>query len=234
MTTPETPQPASDASELDPNSLAAIRDLLSTEDPVEPQPVEEREQAKAALSQATAAAPAAESKRARLVPLSPQAHTTAKPQKAAKKPRVKKPKPEGGGMVDQLKAKILTYRPSVKHVVLASLALLILFRPWLMLGLLFLSAFIVTGIFLILGYDGFWHRVMAVARWSARKHPSRSAEMHRKLDNFAMRFDAFLDRFPEGSVDGLYLPDFGDVAAADARHDEALDRRFDKLRESEA
>ena len=49
-----------------------------------------------------------------------------------------------------------------------------------------------------------------------------------------VKWDAVLDRFPEGTVDGLYLPDFGEMAAADTRHDEALDRRFDSLRNSEA
>ena len=73
---------------------------------------------------------------------------------------------------------------------------------------------------------------MGIARWYARRHPSRSVELHRKLDNFAMKFDAFLDRFPEGTVDGLYLPDLGDLAEADQRHDEALDRRFETLRET--
>ncbi|MGB3243322.1 MAG: hypothetical protein WBB25_02215, partial [Sulfitobacter sp.] len=87
--------------------------------------------------------------------------------------------------------------------------------------------------FLFLGYDGFWRRAMRVSRWYARQHPSRSGEIDRKLDNFAMKFDAFLDRFPEGSVDGLYLPDFGDRAEAEGRHDEALDRRFNSLRENE-
>lgn len=49
-----------------------------------------------------------------------------------------------------------------------------------------------------------------------------------------MKWDAVLDRFPEGTVDGLYLPDFGEMAEAEARHDAALDRRFDRLRGPEA
>jgi hypothetical protein len=229
--TPETdPQLDSDTSDLDPGSLAAIRTLLASEDPVEPQPVAEREAAQAAAGQAPAAAPAP--KRSRLGPLAPQSKNNVKRQKIVKP--AKAPKPEGDSMFDVLKAKVMAYRPTPKHILLAGLALLVLFRPWLIFGLLFLFAFVVVGVILILGYDGFWHRVMGVARWYARKHPSRSAELHRKLDNFAVRFDAFLDRFPEGTVDGLYLPDFGDLAEAEARHDEALDRRFENLRETEA
>ncbi len=229
MTDEAKPQPKTDAAELDPNSLAAIRSLLAGEDETAPSPEAKPVQATAAHS----AAPAKEAKRDRLSPLAPQAQVDAAPGKTVKPPR-----PKGETMFGMIKAKVTArvrgYRPKPKHIILVSLALLVFFRPWLVIGLLFLFAFVLAAVFLILGYDGFWRRVMQVSRWYARKHPSRSVELHRKLDNFAMRFDAFLDRFPEGSVDGLYLPDFGDLAEADARHGEALDRRFENLRETKA
>ena len=107
--------------------------------------------------------------------------------------------------------------------------MLIYFRPWLILGVLILSTLLIAGVFLILGYDGFWQRAMTMARWYAQRHPQRAAELHRKLDGFAMKWDAILDRFPEGSVDGLYLPDFGDAAAAEDRNNAVIDRRFSQL-----
>lgn len=124
------------------------------------------------------------------------------------------------------------YRPTPKHILILSILILVAFRPWLVLGLLMLSAFVMVGVFLILGYDGFWRRIMSGARWYARRRPARAAELQRKLDHFAMKWDAVLDRFPEGTVDGLYLPDFGHLAEADARHDAALDRRFEDLRQT--
>jgi len=214
----------SDTAGLDPTSLAAIRNLLATEPEVKPQPVEERQAAKAEA----AFAPLPEQEEP--AGGSRNAHPAKAPKKAAK--RAAKPASNRDGIVARAKAKVLGYRPTPRHTVLACLALLIVFRPWLVLGLIFLSLFIVAGIFLILGYDGFWRRAMGLARWYARRRPSRSAELHRKLDNFAMKWDAVLDRFPEGSVDGLYLPDFGDLAEAEARHDATLDRRFDSLREN--
>ena len=111
------------------------------------------------------------------------------------------------GLVARLKSRVTGYRPKPKHLVFAALALLVLLRPWLVVGLILLTIFLFIGVFLILGYDGFWRRAMGLA---------------------------ILDRFPEGSVDGLYLPDFGDLATADKRHDEALDRRFSDMREGEA
>lgn len=232
MTDHVNPPSGTASDDLDPNSLAAIRDLLAGEDPLDPQHVVTPGGAEAALAQA-AAEP--KTKRSLLSPLAPQKQIDQTPRGQVKLPKsARTPKGDGSGMLDQLKAKVMGYRPTPKHIVLACLALVILFRPWLVVGLLFLSLFLLVAIFLILGYDGFWRRVMGLARWYAGKHPSRSAEVHKKLDNFAMRFDAFLDRFPEGTVDGLYLPDLGALADAEASHDEALDRRFENLRENEA
>lgn len=250
MTADANPSALHDDADLDPNSLAAIRDLMASEDPVTPKPVHERMAEKAATAQAPVrpSEPAAmtapvqpEPAAAALPPLTEQApkkkrFSLRKSRKAPKAKAAPKPQaaptsvPQGDGLMDRLRG----YRPTPKHIAIAAAVLLVLFRPWLVFGVFFLMAFITVGIFLILGYDGFWRQVMSVARWYAGRRPSRSAEIHRKLDSFAMKFDAFLDRFPEGSVDGLYLPDFADLAQAEARHDEALDRRFDTLRESDA
>lgn len=135
--------------------------------------------------------------------------------------------------MDALKAQITGYRPTPRHILLASAALLIVFRPWLVVGLVLLALMLLALTFLVLGYDGFWLRAMGAARWYANRNPDRAGELNRKFDTFALKWDAFLDRFPEGTVDGLYLPDLGDIAQRDARHEEALDRRMQNLRETE-
>ncbi|WP_370400151.1 hypothetical protein [Sulfitobacter sp. JB4-11] len=146
-------------------------------------------------------------------------------------------KPRGPGLVSKatapLMARIKGYRPTPKHMTLAALALLVLFRPGLVIGIVLLTLFIFVGVFLVLGYDGFWQRGMALARWYAERNPTRSAALHARLDTFAMKWDAVLDRFPEGTVDGLYLPDFQELQAAEDRHDAALDRRLKDMRETE-
>ncbi len=131
------------------------------------------------------------------------------------------------GLVDRLQG----YRPTIAHGALGVFALLVLFRPWLIIGIAFLFGLILVGVLLILGYDGFWQGVMRLSRWYASRRPSRAAVMHERLDRFAVRWDSFLDRFPEGSVDGLYLPDFGGLAAADRRHEDAMERRLNGMQE---
>jgi len=210
-----TNSPQSKAPDLDPASLSAIRNLV-------------------------------ESGGAADVVRSP-GDNEVEPSGASQKPGVK-PRPLGRGAFPDLSkpesdkaksrkrsvSKLPDWRPSPGMITLAVLALLVVLRPWLVLGLILLMVFITLGVFLALGYDGFWQRAMALGRWYAKRRPERAARIHARLDAFAMRWDAVLDRFPEGTVDGLYLPDFGEMAAADARHDEALDRRFDSLRNSEA
>lgn len=145
-------------------------------------------------------------------------------QKAAKETRA----PRAGaatdeaGIIDRIKG----YRPKPAHIALGAFALLVLMRPWLVFGVAFLLAIILAGVFLIVGYDGFWKGVMKAGRWYAKRRPERAAVLNTRLDRFAMRWDAILDRFPEGSVDGLYLPDFGELAMAEQRHDEAVERRL--------
>jgi len=125
--------------------------------------------------------------------------------------------------------KLRGYRPTRGHIALAAFVLLLLFRPWLVFGLTVLSIIILIGAFLSVGYDGFWQGVIKVTSWYAKRRPSRAAHLHARLDRFAMRWDAFLDRFPEGTVDGLYLPDLNEMATAEKRHEEALDRRLSGL-----
>ncbi len=215
--TPNQPAPEP---ELDPASLAAIQNLLRDEaisSQVEEKPVAERESPPVNV--------ASRPKGRAALPLLEEAPVEPMPRRA--KPAARP------GILTRGRGRLQGYRPTPKQIILACLALIIVLRPWLVVGVLFVTVFLVLGLFLALGYDGFWRRAMGLGRWYAARNPERAVALHARLDAFAMRWDAVLDRFPEGTVDGLYLPDFGEMAAADARHDAALDRRFDSLRNSE-
>lgn len=135
-----------------------------------------------------------------------------------------------GRIVDRLSS----YSPRPAHGALVAFVLLVLLRPWLVIGLMFVTAFIFVGILLMMGFDGFWQGVVKAVRAYSKRFPARGARLQGRLDAFAMKWDAVLDRFPAGTVDGLYLPDFAHLAEAEDRHDEALARRLDRLREEQA
>ncbi|MGJ8547556.1 MAG: hypothetical protein ACSHWZ_19080 [Sulfitobacter sp.] len=225
---------------LDPQSLAAIRSLLAEEDAPAAAPHVAAATPAAATAQPPQQAPQQPPRRAPrkadLLPDLEEPPRNAQPAPAAApKPslmqrlRPAKPAPQAAP-----KTAAKPFRIKRKYVAWAAAALFVVLRPWTVVLAFFLLLFVVIGAFLALGYDGFWRRVMALGHWYARRRPERSAELHRKLDNFAMKWDAFLDRFPEGTVDGLYMPDFGELAEADARHEEALERRLSGLRNNSA
>lgn len=240
--------------ELDESSLSAIRSIL-TEDP-EPAPRSRFSRSKAAPEEPVAA-PARVPRKADGLPDLAQAEINHEPQEVAKKPkrgfslRRKSAAPEkaapmvatakpkrveevysavDAGLLDRIRA----YRPPISHMVMAAFVLLVVLRPWLVFGLMVFFIIVMIGVFLIAGYDGFWHGVVKVSGWYAKRRPSRAVVLHDRLDRFAVRWDAILDRFPEGTVDGLYLPDFAELATADVRHDEIVERRLARMLEKGA
>lgn len=222
---------------LDDQSMAAIRAMLNDEAPAPVAAPTPRAQAATQPAAAPEVAPTepsaakARTSRRKLPPIAAAPEAAVAPVKSARPSRV-------AGLLTKLTAPVLSrvkgYRPTPKHMIIAALGLLVFFRPWLVLGIVLLSLLVFTGVFLILGYDGFWKRGMAIARWYAQRSPDRAAEMHGRLDRFAMKWDAVLDKFPDGTVDGLYLPDFQELAAAEERHEAALDRRLKDMHETEA
>lgn len=234
--------------ELDTNSLNAIRSILTEQEAPAPRRSDARSQAavipdeyetprEAALARkkAEAFAPLASPEGASEEDLRPtrakRLFSLRRRPKKAPKPKASKSAPRGAASTKGNNAltRLKAYRPTPGHITLAVFALLVLTRPWLVLGLTFLLLLIVVGVFLIAGYDGFWQGAIKLGRWYASRRPKRAAILHARLDSFAVKWDAVLDRFPEGTVDGLYLPDFGEIATADTRHAQAMERRLNGL-----
>lgn len=257
-TAPKTPQDTSSESELDESSLSAIRSLLTeeaqsapretlTDEEVAPKPAGiklprgvarlRRKADDLPLLEEPAHDPEAAARAAKAMAPKPVKRKfslrnkfASRPTKAVPQQRSQAPSSALGGLMDRVRA----YRPTRLHIILAVCGLVVFMRPWLILGLMFIFVFIMVGVFLITGYDGFWQAVMKISRWYASRRPDRAASLHARLDRFAVRWDAVLDRFPEGTVDALYLPDFGDLATAELRHDEAMERRLASLQEKGA
>lgn len=87
----------------------------------------------------------------------------------------------------------------------------------------------VTGAFVLLGSDRVWNGVSRALNRYERRAPKRAAKLLDRLDAFAVHWDAFLDRFPEGAVDGLYMPDFANYDDTRAQQDAALDARLERM-----
>lgn len=106
---------------------------------------------------------------------------------------------------------------------------MMLFYPFVGLVLAVLAFSFCAISYLILGYDGFWLRVMRPLRLYVARHPERAADVYARIDRFAVRWDAVLDRLPERMVAALYLPDISDLAAVAEQDRAKIDLRLSSL-----
>ena len=131
-----------------------------------------------------------------------------------------------------LKQRVLGYRPSGKHLLLAALALVVVFRPWLIPGVMFVAFWIVLIAYLTMGHDRFVEKLHTGWVRFDKRHPQKSARVRKTMDAFALRFDAFLDKLPESWAEKLALPDMSAPADGGRSLDEMPDP-FDRLKTPE-
>ena len=126
-------------------------------------------------------------------------------------------------------ARLRAFRPTTRHLALASLALLVALRPNWFVVTGVLAVALIVGAFMFLGSDRIWRIVLAhVARVDGR-NPARAALLRTRLDRFACRWDAILDFFPDGMVDGLYMPDLQAMQDGEEAHTEAMAARLERM-----
>ncbi|MFK7938534.1 MAG: hypothetical protein AB8B82_04085 [Roseovarius sp.] len=128
-----------------------------------------------------------------------------------------------------VKARIAGYRPTLKHIAIAGFVLVMVLRPWLIPGILFVTFWVGLIAWLTVGPD----RMMEIIsngwdRLSAR-NPAMAERMRQRGDAFALRFDAMLDRLPDSWAEKLALPDMSKPVHADKDLDNAPDP-FEKLK----
>tara|TARA_R110002126_G_scaffold192157_1_gene340323 strand:- start:331 stop:945 length:615 start_codon:yes stop_codon:yes gene_type:complete len=133
-------------------------------------------------------------------------------------------------MAHQSFARARHFRPSRRQVLWTAFALIVLLRPaWIVLTLV-LGAFLILGVFVAFGADRVWSGAVNLLKWYIARAPERGARLVGRMDRFACRWDNLLDRFPDGWVDGLYLPDLQSPLEADDRHDAVLATRLQRMK----
>jgi hypothetical protein len=82
-----------------------------------------------------------------------------------------------------------------------------------------------------MGAERFWGSVLAGLMRLSKRQPKLARQLQERLDRFAFRWDAVLDRFPEHWVAEFYMPDIRVLAEADTRHAAAVSERLARLQE---
>ncbi|WP_299142514.1 hypothetical protein [uncultured Tateyamaria sp.] len=137
--------------------------------------------------------------------------------------------PNVTGIIRARLAHLRAFRPSTRHLAMVSTLLLLVVRPhWFVIGLV-LTIAVVTGAFMTLGADRIWRGVLNWLDRVAARDPARAQQLRVRLDRFACRWDGVLDMFPDGMVDGLYMPDFQGMQDAEAAHIAAMGHRLDRM-----
>jgi len=125
--------------------------------------------------------------------------------------------------------------PWQKRVLIAApIVLVVIWKPWLILGLVIVVCWLVIAAFAALGGARVAEGSIRFYVWLDARNPERAERMRDRADRLAMRLDALLDRLPERWTEGLYMPDFSraslmgdgldgrpdpfDRIAAEARH----------------
>ena len=161
-----------------------------------------------------------------LAPIAPAATDTnaqtkaPKARPARKLPRASMPKPDFSRIKPYL---------TPRNVALGVFVAVAILQPSLVVLTVCVLLFAVVGAFLALGADQVWDTVSEqLARYDHR-NPAKAARLRARLDAIAVRWDAVLDLFPEGFVDGLYMPDFAARDEARARHDAVVAERLSRM-----
>lgn len=126
----------------------------------------------------------------------------------------------------------VAFRPSRKMVFWGVMALLVILRPHVFVIGAIVALFVIGGAFAVFGGDAVWGGAMRCFTRFANIAPTRAARLAKRMDTFALRWDALLDRFPDGSVDGLYLPDFQAQTKADEHHAAVMSERLARMQSS--
>jgi len=125
-------------------------------------------------------------------------------------------------------ARVLRHITRRRLAAIACIAIVVMYPGTVVLS--GLAAIIcVIGAFLLFGADRVWATVsQGLARYQKRA-PKRASKLMDRLDDFAVHWDNILDRFPEGSVDALYLPDFASYEIERQERESAMDQRLDRM-----
>lgn len=99
------------------------------------------------------------------------------------------------------------------HLIIVAALWFIVMHTVLFIVLITLGGMVLCSALVIVGLNDGAKQMRGAYAFLRRRNPRLAASVYRGLDTFAYRWDVVLDRFPEGTVDALYLPDLSVLVA---------------------
>ena len=125
--------------------------------------------------------------------------------------------------------RIKTYRPERKRILVTSLVLLLILKPFFVIGWTAVFVMAVVICFAVMGADAFWRKVIDMYQGFARRWPAHARVLKLRSYVLARKWDRLLGYLPAGLADQMRPPDLRDVIAADARHSSAMQDRLQRM-----
>jgi len=122
-----------------------------------------------------------------------------------------------------------------KLAALAGAALLLVWKPWLVPLLIFLTIWLALVLFLLLGSTRISELTAKAWAFYCARRPKRAARIYKALQRGADRADGLLARLPEKWTEGIYTPDLGrsELGLSAARRAALEDDPFSRLAREE-
>lgn len=136
-----------------------------------------------------------------------------------------------GGQASNRAKSLQQYAQYAKLAALSGLAVLILFKPWLIPLMLFVLAWLSLVAFLLLGSARISELAEGVWMFYRSRRPERAQRVLARLQRAADSVDGVLARLPAKWVDGVFTPDLGrsELAREEADIELPRDDPFERL-----
>ena len=134
-------------------------------------------------------------------------------------------------LASRVRGAVRNYEPDRKVIIRTSAILLVLLKPALVFGTLFLGVFALLLSYLFAGPERFWRAVVSLYRAYARKRPQAARILKLRAYKIAKKWNRVLSWAPQGVADALRVPDVTAMLAADARHESAMTLRLNRLQQ---
>ncbi len=131
-------------------------------------------------------------------------------------------------------ARIKAYRPECKSVLLTSMVLLLILKPFMVLGWVVCFVAMIVFFHFVLGSDDFWRRIAKMFKAWERVQPKQARVLKLRTYAATKKWEKMASKLPSWIAHYLRPPDLRGLLAAERRHNTALNQRLSRLQQDAA
>ena len=125
--------------------------------------------------------------------------------------------------------RIKTYRPDRRAILLTSAVLLLILKPFMVIGWTLFAGFVVLLCYLFMGGERFWRAIIAIFQKFKRRRPAAARVLKLRSYVIARKWNGLMQWAPQGICDFFQVPDLREIIAADTRHEAAMSDRLRRM-----